>query len=407
MNDLDLESRLRDALHAAAKTVPDHATGPGLPMEARTAHHLLRRTVVVLATAAAVVAAVAVPFAIRAMTDRTAPVTGPVCPGPVEASTPIGPATPRNTPAKSPDGKPGWSDKLPAGAPPRVPFTVTDSRGAGYLQDGTVRVRLAADQDVYVLQRLACGWLVHRSEHGPTERAEIGVLLPDGRFTGRGRGRAAALSPDRTKIAVADRGRVIVTDLDTGDEVAGIPYAADAIAYAWNTDGIWIGYEFAGRYRLSLWQPGSPPRQIHWNGGDVFPVRDGRLLLAPEDPPCIRVLRLGSTDALEKVMERCAAHLNGGSLSPDGRLLVTNDGRGYHVPENTSTKFAAPRDEWLGADWFGPRVWEDDTHVLLTATIGESNATGRLIIVRCDAVTGACERVYDADRRTELSLPPL
>jgi hypothetical protein len=390
----DLETRLRDALDAAARTVPDHATGPGLEPDDHSSRH---RMLVAFAAAAAVVAAIAIPLGIRAVsTDRTA---APACPAPVTT----GPAT---LPS-SPSGEPveGWSDTLPAGAPPRVPFTVDGPDG--YLQDGTVRVPLEAGKDVYPIARLDCGWLVRRSVAGRHDGNEIGVLLPDGRFAARAIGTdVAAVSPDRTQVAVGAADRTMVLDVESGREVASTPVPHGALPGFWTADGIWIGY---GREatRLLLWQPGSPLREVRWVGGDVFPIRSGRLLIAPEDRPCVKVLALTPANALETVMQRCAEHLNGGSLSPDGRILVTRDGRAYRVPQNTSTRLNAPRNLWLGADSFGAGVWEDDTHLLLEAAIGENNATGRQVVIRCDAVNGRCERLYDADRSREIHLPDL
>ena len=67
--------------------------------------------------------------------------------------------------------------------------------------------------------------------------------------------------------------------------------------------GIWIGRLVGDRMRLSVWQPsGSKPRPVDSERhGDVFPLRGSDLLIAPEDEPCVQVLRLDSSGAFDTV----------------------------------------------------------------------------------------------------------
>ncbi len=255
-----------------------------------------------------------------------------------------------------------------------------------------------------VLDRLDCGWLV-LSTAKQFGSGEVGVLLPDGRFTVRGNSDGlVGLSEDRSRIALTRDERIVVTDLDTGDEVASTPAPAGAVPFAWNQSGVWFGYESGDAIHLNVWQPGSQPRSVTWTGGDIFPVRDTDLLIAPEDVPCVQVLRLQPDGTLATVMKRCDPNQGQASLSPDGRILVTSSGKAYRVHDNTPLEYTVPDGLGSPAGHLSPAIWEDSTHLLLDSTMGMDDETGRRIIVRCDVISGSCERLYDANRASELVL---
>lgn len=393
-----LEDRLRDALETAAGTVPDTATGPGLALEGRRTHRPARRTLVVLGAAAAVVAAVAIPLAIHAGKDqRDGLPAGPVCPTP----SPVQPSLPTSGSAFPEDGA---YLKLPPGPPPQIPYIVTGKSGPRYLQDGDVRVPLAAGKRVSLYGRVGCGWVV---DLGPLGRkgGDIGVLKPDGTFERRSASaRAVAISPDRTQIAVVPEGsrRLSVIDLGTGDEVTARQVAAETGAYTWTKDGIWYSDEGYHEYAY-VWAPGAEPRKVTHNGDEFFPRENTDLIMLQEVPKagtdnrCTQVLTLPPAGGTRVVMQRCGEEDSRGTLSPDGRFLVTESGTAYSVVDNTSRRAWPATLGHLAR----PVAWDDAQHVLLKETL-EGDGKRRTVVVRCDVLTSACERVYFANGEDEL-----
>jgi hypothetical protein len=329
-----LEDRLRDALDAAACTVPDHATGPGLAFDGRTAHRPVRRSLVVLGAAAAVIAAVAIPLAIQAGTERKGLPATPVCPQP----SPVQPSVPTSDGTKPYFGD-DWGNNLPVGPPPRIPYTLTDDTGKGYLQDGTVRIQLAAGKRVLIIGKLECGLLVNRQPL--TGRGgELGVLKPDGTFVRRSAaGDAVALSPDRTKIAVVPNGsrRLSIIDVSTGEEVTGRTVDPETGAYAWTKDGIWYADEEHYHEYAFVWRPGEEPRKLTHSADEFLPRTGTDLIVLGEvRDRCTDVLKLSpSGDTTVKVMERCGRGEERSMLSLDGRFLVTENGKAFRIPDNT------------------------------------------------------------------------
>lgn len=385
-----LEDRLRDALDTAARTVPDTATGPGLAFDGRRSHRPARRTLVALGAAAAVIAAVAVPLAIQAGKDqRNGLPAGPPCPTPA----PVQPSLPTSG-SGLPEDAPYLG--LPAGPPPRIPYIVTGKSGPRYLQDGNVRVPLAAGKTVSLYGRAGCGWVVGR---GPLGRAssEIGTLMPDGTFVRRSAGaRVVAISPDHKQIAVVPEGsrRLSVIDLATGDEVTTRQVAAGTGTYTWTKDGIWYADDHYHEYAY-VWAPGAEPRKVTHNGDEFFPRENTDLIMLQEVPKagtdvrCTQVLTLPPTGGTRVVMQRCGENDSRGTLSPDGRFLVTESGNAYSVADNTSRR-AWPAT--LGP-LARPVAWDDAQHVLLSDNL-QAGKERRTIVLRCDVTTASCERIY-------------
>lgn len=433
MND-HLENRLRDALDAAAGTVPEHATGAGLATSAHGRPHRVRRIAVAACSAAAVVAAIATPLTIvHNRPDAELPVLAGGCPRPTAPA----PSVP-NRPAPSDNGKEfAWSGTLPAGAVPKVPFTVTTQRGNGYLQDGATRVPLPTGMMVTVLGRLDCGWVVYRTEAEPEECSgrpkdkvgEIGLLTPDGRFTKYGRtGPAAsgscgqwansagatavkpraALSPDRTKVAFVTTSRVPlvgkstlkVVDVATGKETDRITVAEHFSVFGWNEHGIW----YRSGDQANRWQPGSKPRPVTDTRGGLRAFRGTDRMVRADlnsrpNQTCDQVVEPDG-DGLRQLTERCDVGIGGSSVSPDGKLMLTWTTT-VRLPTGGATAYRMnAHGLWLSAG-----IWEDDTHVLVEhLALGSKGQPDRQVLLRCNAVSGSCERVYDALGPTRLKL---
>lgn len=393
----DLETRLGDALHAAARTIPDTAAGPGLHLS--PAPRPVRRTVIVAVAMAAVIAAVAVPLIVRNTTDRGSDPVGTGCANP----SPVTPSLPTTGGTVPYDGQ-EWADSLPAGPPPRVPYLVRPSGTSGYLQDGDRRVPLPAGRTVELVGRAGCDWVVLGGAIDAAVR-EVSVLRPDASLVRRGAAaRMAALSPDRTEVAFVAAGTTTITvvRLDTGrvvDQLDDVP--AGSATSAWGSGGIWYSDDNYHEY-AHVWQPGNAPRKLTHDADEFLPVPgspDLVVLGETGNGSCVDVLKLTPT-ALERVLRHCGENEKDGLVSPDGTILMTFGGKAYRIPGDTRTGPDLSR-----YPWFSPIAWEDGTHVLLEALAGRSDGTGRQTIVRCDLISGSCERIYDAPRTTEVTIP--
>lgn len=407
----DLENRLRDALDAAAGTIPDSAVAPGMVEPDR--HRPRRALVIAIGAAAAVVTAIAVPYAIQ----RDEPVPSPAaCPGAIAA-------TPDKMPMEqfpsfsspSPNPQDEVSRKLftlPVGGPPRVPYTVTNESGAGYLQDGNTRVPLPGGMQTQVLERLDCSWLVVRTKllaPGHPGDKEVGILSASGRFVPLGRsagnregengpivGLSVGMSPDGTKVAYTSssadgRSRLVAVSVASGNEIASVPIGGDAQVLGWNSGGVWLHSGDASPkrpLRVTQWQPGSAPRFVQGTGL-LYPYRGtDRMVWTHRQGPttCARVVTGGAT-----LMEAClriewASFV---SLSPDGRILLHAD-KVWRVADGSEI----PPPNW----WYPSTrsVWEDNTQVLLS--LGSNG------LVRCNIDTRACERIFTAATDYNLDL---
>jgi hypothetical protein len=402
---MNLDQRLTDALDAAARTVPADAVPLPLP---RTQPSVRRtRPVLVIALAvAAVVAAVAVPVAVSRnnaeVTDGTCAVPPSVEPLSYPRQNETKPAVPE-------------LDKLPFGAPPRVPFAMAPNRegSGGYLEDNGVRTPLERGYNFFGFGRVDCGWIVGRLRYGPGGELAIGRLVTSGAFSSFGRmtGDGVGLSPDRSQVAFVtpagdDEARVTVRNVATGKETASWPTDPEAEVLGWNGDGIWF-MPRGERSQTRVWRPGSEPVPVNTEGRRLTAYRTtDRILLsdpaqADEDgpAPCVRVAELDGT-RLKTVREQCGSSV--GALSPDGKILVAEGAAVQGVVVDTGAKTRlklSPR--VFRADY--PGVWEDDTHLLGQMGVG----TTREVMLRCDVVSGACERIKDGPRQTAPAGPDL
>jgi len=391
-----LEERLSEAFDAAARTVPDNAVPPEL-FPAPAAERRWVPVLVIGLAMAAVVIAVTIPIAISRSGPPPASV---VCPSP--------PAVAALTYAKRDFTDLAFAElnKLPFGPPPRVPFTMVkdSSLKESYLEDGGIRVPIEAGHQVSSIGRVECGWAVYRQSGKVSGQvtAEAGVLRTDGQFRSFGpiSGEGASLSPDGSQLAYlapASRGgaQVVTVSVATGKRLAATPAGGNSRIVGWNSHGVWF-LQDQDRYLTKLWQPGAAPITVDTDEHQVTAYRGtDRMLLS--DPPisskpssCVRVATLESTNKLKTIEQKCGGTT--GTLSPDGKVLVMNTGdgaKGFLVDGGLETGLDVSS-TLLTVDH--DSVWEDPTHLLDSAALGQD----RMVTMRCNVLTGACERIQDS-----------
>jgi hypothetical protein len=398
-----LEERLSEALDAAAHTVPDNAVPPELfPVEERPSERRWVPVVVGGLAVAAVVAAVAVPLAISRNNSVPLPADSP-CASPPS----VAPMSFEKRDYTDPD----YADlnKLPFGPPPKVPFTMThEDLRAGYLEDRGVRVPLEGTQQVYSIGRVMCGWVAFRHSGKQGDEAEVGVLSTDGKYRSFGKttGDGAALSPDGSEVAYvastgAGKASVVTVSVASGKRLAETPAGVDAEVDGWNSHGVWLMVN-RDQYVTQVWKPGGKPVTVDTDRHQLTAYRGtDRMLLsdqeasasgtgAPEE--CVRVVTLEATNKLHTVLQECGGST--ATLSPDGKVLVADVGsvQGYLVDTGAKTSFRVSS-MLLTPDH--ESVWEDSTHLLESAGLG----TDRQVTLRCDVLTGSCERLQDGPQQ--------
>ncbi|WP_328321400.1 hypothetical protein OHA70_24320 [Kribbella sp. NBC_00382] len=401
-----LEERLSEALDAAARTVPDNAVPPELfPTEQPASSE--RRWVPVLVgglAMAAVIAAVAVPLAISR--EHSAPPAGSLCPTP--------PPVEALSFSKREYSDPEYAElnKLPFGPPPSVPFTMASLKG-GYLEDRGVRVPLQGGQEVYSIGRVDCGWVTYRQSG--SDAAEVGVLSTDGKYRSFGpvTGDGAALSQDGSQLAyVAPGGKgfasVVTVSVATGKRLASTAATTNAEVVGWNSHGVWFMRDRDKDATTQVWEPGGTPVSVDTDGHQLTAYRGtDRMLLSDQSSPassanlCVRVVTLEATNKLTTTLQECGG--TGGTLSPDGQVLVTEAGgstQAFLVDTAAKTGFKVSS---LVVTADHEAVWEDSTHLLNSAGLG----TDRQMTVRCDVISGACERIQDGPQKDVPAGPEL
>jgi hypothetical protein len=408
-----LEERLSEALDAAARTVPDNAVPPELfPAEEPSSE---RRWVPVLVgglAMAAVIAAVAVPLAISR--EHSAP-------PPAASLCPASPAVQalnfekrQYTGSDYPD-----LDKLPFGPPPEVPFTMArdvDLNG-GYLEDRGVRVPLKDGQQVFSIGRVDCGWVAYRQSGKSGDAAEVGVLSTDGKYRsfGSSTGDGASLSQDGSQLAYVaptskGKASVVTVSVATGKRLAETPATTNAAVVGWNSHGVWF-MRNRDKYVTQVWKPGGKPVTVATDGHQLTAYRGtDRMLLSDQSVPadnqnesdlCVRVVTLEPTNKLSTTLEECGGTM--GTLSPDGQVLVADVGgsvQGYLVDNGSKTGFRASS---MLVNAGHETVWEDSTHLLDSAGLGMD----RQMTLRCDVISGACERIQDGPQKGTPAGPDL
>jgi len=399
---MNLEQKLTEALDAAARTVPDTAEPPAVPSPAP------RRRPVLIATlaAAAVTAAVAVPLAISRHDTTNGQVAGGVCPAPPAVQ-------PLKIRQQSPTPDALGLNKIPFGAPPRVPFAMGNDakRGGGYLEDLGVRVPVPTGLRYTTIGRVTCGWAVYVQALDTPSKADVGMLSTSGDYTSFGQvaGEGMAISPDGTEFVYVSqtddhKAELRVVDVATGKRKAGYPTDEEAEVVGWNPAGIWFmpGRDAA---RTTLWKPGSDPVRIDTGAHRVTAYRTtDRVLLSDQNSPgadnCVRVAVLDASQKLRTLREKCGD--SAGTLSPDGKVLV------YQGPEARAVLVDTGRATRLKVSpvLLTPdheMIWEDATH--LTNSFGVGNDRG--VVLRCDVVAGGCERIADGSWKAMPAGPAL
>ncbi|GAB2578685.1 hypothetical protein [Kribbella endophytica] len=414
---MNLDQRLTDALDAAARTVPSDAVPPAdLPSVRRTQASVRRtRPVLVIAlAAAAVVAAVVVPVVVS---RNNAQVSTGACTAP-PAVEPL--AFPRQNGTKPATPE---LDKLPFGEAPRVPFTMAANRegSGGYLEDLGVRVPIEQGFTYFSLGRVDCGWIVARQRYGPGGELVMGRLDTSGAYSSFGpvTGDGMSVSPDRSEVAFVaptegGQARVTVRKVATGKETASWPTDSEAEVLGWNGDGIWF-MPRNERAQTRVWRPGTDPVPVDTEGRRLAAYRttDRILLSDPEQTgedgqgpgPCVRVAELNGT-RLKTLREQCGSST--GALSPDGKILVAEGAAVQGVVVDTGAKTRLKLSpQHFHADY--PGLWEDDTHLLGRMGLGATRnvAATRDVMLRCDVVSGSCERIKDGPPKTGPAGPDL
>lgn len=399
-----LEERLSEALDAAARTVPDNAVPPEVfPRRAPSAERRWVPVLVIGLAMAAVLIAVAIPIAISR--NNSAPPASVLCP--------TAPAVSALTYEKREYNDPNYAElnKLPFGPAPKVPFMMArdaDLNGA-YLEDRGIRVPLQAGQQAFSIGRVDCGWVVYRQSGGSEMPAEIGVLRTDAKFLSFGPVAAdgASLSPDGSQLAYVapdSRGKaeVVTVSVANGKRLAATPAGANSEVVGWNGHGVWFMPD-RDKYLTKVWLPGAAPITIDTDKHQLTAYRGtDRMLLSDQEPPgnngnapglCVRVATLDAANKLNTIQEKCGG--TAGTLSPDGKVLVVDiDGiHGYLVDSGAPTDFNVSS-TLVSVDH--EAIWEDPTHLLNSAGLG----TDRQVTIRCNVLTGACERIQDSPQQS-------
>ncbi|MEV6286551.1 hypothetical protein [Kribbella sp. NPDC051770] len=201
--------------------------------------------------------------------------------------------------------------------------------------------------------------------------------------------------------------RVSVRNVATGKETASVPTDRNTEVVGWNADGIWF-MEEREHSKTRLWRPGSDPVPVDTDGRRLtaYGTTD-RVLLDERDEdeggqepePCVRVAVLDGS-RLETLREQCGS--NSGTLSPDGKYLLAGASAVDRVSVDTGAKARLQVPPLV----FRPdheSLWEDATHVLTSGGIG----TTRGVTVRCDVISGRCERIQDGPQRSGPAGPGL
>ena len=353
-----LEERLRQALRDGETSL---TADPGLAVvTAARGRNVLRRRRI---TTAGVIGAVAAVVAAGALVvPRHAP-TGPPVTGDDD------------TPASVRPGR--WVTSLTAGEPPRTAYVAgTTVHVSGHV------VRLDGYAEVAPVGQSVVGTvLLGRRTGGSVAYLAVGSdggvrVLATGPAGGV---RGAAVSPDGRYLAHGGD----VMDLTTLTDVARLPQAAAAVS-GWIPSG--VVYLDEGQHEW-LWAPGGQPQALDrpvWFPG---PTSAGIGLSGA----CPQVMLVDGPDDVSESARRCAAG-DVLTVSPDGRWLVTKRLLVVAAGDGSS--------RWLaGGPLTSPNAssegtaWEDDTHLLVSVpTAGTAAVDGVETVVRCDVVTGACER---------------
>jgi hypothetical protein len=309
---------------------------------------------------------------------------------------PVALITPLASPAASvPDGYPAGTTLAP-GRLDRGPNTPLLHVAETVVVDGDLRVPLERLDNVWLLQRVGPDYLVQASNSDFTRYAVV-LVHPDGtrrvlrRFTdptlvsasADGR-RLALVTSTRTSTLV----RVVTTR--TGDLVARHTFGANDVEVSDYGPATLVASSYA-IHRTWRWNPDSGrvtaiARRLAW--ADIAADRLVLLRPNPDNPDlfCQRTVRL--SQPTEVLWRSCQD--TPGVFSPSGRRMITwyinTDGLGpalVQVRRIDGTVLRTYRAAW----GFGFSVWESNRSVLL-----QPYGAHRAAAVRCDVLTGECER---------------
>lgn len=324
-----------------------------------------------------------------------------------------------------------WARELPKGGPAGLPYYAS-----GQLRDGSTTVDVPAEVNRSVpARRVDGGWVVVINDPHPDLTPAVlsrdGELspLPTHRPQSTDEMQAASATvvtaPDGDQVAYGDQ----VVELSTGN-VFELPHdpadAADTDSEYSNTLQL-VGWSDEGLVYTGSPQVDGLGTEWLWRPGQEEAVRlseptmDAPQSLAgsstgwslgirytdDEKDTCTTTRRLTAEGWSEQGAEQCMGQYLGEALdvSPDGRWLLTDDlPRVWNLRDGewaTIDDLPAAMIRDAGEAWMSDIGWEDDEHVLFTAsTRPASTDTGtdgdpirfRGIVVRCSVTSGQCER---------------
>jgi hypothetical protein len=300
-----------------------------------------------------------------------------------------------------------------------VPYVSYDGP-ARLLHDGARSVPLGNLTGGPIVGRVAAGWFTVRV--GALEGIpRAGVLTTAGSFIQRGPDNAdqAVLSPDHTKAALIvgiseGKFQIVVIDVSSGKQLYAQPLSANSVLRGWNKFGIWYaerhaphpvptGAAYPGEVTVgdpTVWEPGTPARKVTITGFDAlwaYGTTDRMVVETRKGQTwCIQVVTMDSTDKLTPERELCGTGARKYPvLSPDGKTLVVPElKKAISVADGAEVNLTGipDRPNPTGS------VFEDASHILSLAP-SEVNPLLRPLVeqllVRCDVVTGNCEKLFE------------
>ncbi|WP_427895654.1 hypothetical protein ACQHIV_17680 [Kribbella sp. GL6] len=376
----DTENRLRDYLHTqATKTVPADAHGPG-PEFGEPTRHRAWLPITAVAAGIGILALIGIP-ALTNLADHSNP-------------TPAGMPTPP-APTKGPV----------SGAAPSIPFTVTVRDKPGELLDKWWQVLYDHGKTVRnpgthgnVLGRFGDqGWLIETGAPGNTRLALLDAAGKVRPFGPR-HANMPVFSPDHTQLVVAEslqfgtpqvHNRIVVLDLATGQEVAGVVPPVKTVApVAWTEDGVLLTSVDPANAKAYRWHPGDgQPEQLRGVQDTIFlqAIPATGKVLDFSAKGCPRIGRLqGDTFVPEREYCEAPEQRYQPVVSPDGRTLfnglkmVAID---LYTGTATALKLPGQVSDYLSA------AFEDPANLI----VGTDDA-----MYRCNVASGECKLLRKA-----------
>ncbi|MEO8108313.1 MAG: hypothetical protein ABI720_13475 [Actinomycetes bacterium] len=377
------ETRVRTLLAEYAGTVPVHDFA-GNAWDRGRARRRNRRLGGVVAVAAATAVVV---LAYSGLDGRlfSEPIP-PASPSP-SPSPSLSPSPSETKTTEAPKGPPvfKWAQGLPRGEDARAAFGV-----GGVLYAGDQRLRMPGVPRWHngVYASTPNGWMISWSdcENQARNCSFNGLMATDGSITtlpypASGARETFAISPDYSRV-MFDRW---ILDANTGEVLADLPNNVGYIN-AWTPNGIVYFDERGGANQQRWWQPGSRP--IRMKGGADY-RSDG--LGIGFGGGCSTVQRLLAGGEVAVVMDYCEDDPLA-DLSPSGTRAVTDSGLIINVPGGRELGSLDVPDNFSTDYYPESMLWEDANNILYVIPDYKATFRSPMLIVRCSATSGECER---------------